>query len=193
MASHFTARGSANNPRATPSTVCQKCLGKGHFIYECKNPRPYLSRPSRTKMLEKPELLRARDKPSVDLPDEFKPKEKKVVAGTANAILTAREKEREKARKSRRSASRSSSDSRSQSNSSSDSSSDSDSESVSSSSSHSRSSSSSSSRSSSRSRSHSTRSRERHYDERRVGRYRNGRRSASPPRRSASPVRRRWD
>ncbi|KAF8326986.1 zinc knuckle-domain-containing protein [Cantharellus anzutake] len=74
MASRFGGRGSTNNPRATSSTVCQKCLGKGHFIYECKNQKPYLARPSRTAVLEKPELLKPRDEPSVELPEEFKPK-----------------------------------------------------------------------------------------------------------------------
>jgi hypothetical protein len=84
---------SSNQPRATTSTVCQKCLGRGeyscnlfplvltdvqfqgHFIYECKNTRPYLSRPSRTQQLENPRLLaklKADGKPSVEVPEEFK-------------------------------------------------------------------------------------------------------------------------
>ncbi|KAF7288564.1 SHSP domain-containing protein [Mycena chlorophos] len=83
---------SSNQPRATSSTVCQKCLGRGHFIYECKGQRPYVSRPSRTQQLENPSTLaklKASGKPSVEVPEEFKKKE-----GTANAILEAREKER---------------------------------------------------------------------------------------------------
>ncbi|KAF9516430.1 hypothetical protein BS47DRAFT_1292234 [Hydnum rufescens UP504] len=71
---HFNRQGTRNAPRANSSTICQKCLGRGHFIYECKNSRPYLSRPSRTKLLEKPELSGPRDKPSVEIPEEFKSK-----------------------------------------------------------------------------------------------------------------------
>ncbi|KAF7314260.1 SHSP domain-containing protein [Mycena kentingensis (nom. inval.)] len=80
---------STNNPRATSKTVCQKCLKTGHFIYECKEQRPYVSRPSRTEMLNNPSVLakmKASGKPSVEVPEEFKKKE-----GTANKILEARE------------------------------------------------------------------------------------------------------
>jgi hypothetical protein len=85
---------SSNQPRATSSTVCQKCLGSGHFTYECKNGRPYVTRPSRTQQLENPKLLaklRAEGKPSVEVPEEFKKP-----IGTANKILEAKEKERSK-------------------------------------------------------------------------------------------------
>ncbi|KAI0770339.1 zinc knuckle-domain-containing protein [Fomes fomentarius] len=87
-------RKSATQPRATSSTVCQKCLGTGHFTYECKGSRPYISRPSRTQMLENPKLLaklKADGKPSVEVPEEFKSK-----SGVANRILEAKEKERAK-------------------------------------------------------------------------------------------------
>ncbi|EPT05203.1 hypothetical protein FOMPIDRAFT_1027394 [Fomitopsis schrenkii] len=87
-------RRSANNPRATASTVCQRCLGTGHFTYECKGSRPYISRPSRTQQLENPRVLsklKADGKPSVDVPEEFQNK-----PGTANRILEAKEKERAK-------------------------------------------------------------------------------------------------
>ncbi|KAF5315206.1 hypothetical protein D9619_007097 [Psilocybe cf. subviscida] len=83
---------SSNQPRATANTICQKCLGKGHFIYECKNARPYLTRPSRTQQLENPKVLaklKAEGKPSVEVPEEFKKP-----VGTANKILEAKEKER---------------------------------------------------------------------------------------------------
>ncbi|KAI0648124.1 zinc knuckle-domain-containing protein [Trametes meyenii] len=83
---------SGTQPRATASTICQKCLGTGHFIYECKSTRPYITRPSRTKMLENPKVLaklKAEGKPSVEVPEEFKSK-----SGTANRILEAKEKER---------------------------------------------------------------------------------------------------
>lgn len=52
-------------------------LSLGHFTYECKNSRPYVSRPSRTQQLEKPGVLakmRAEGKPSVEVPEEFKKK-----------------------------------------------------------------------------------------------------------------------
>ena len=47
----------------------------GHFIFECKSTRPYVSRPSRTQQLAKvPTLdkLKLEGKPSVEVPDEFK-------------------------------------------------------------------------------------------------------------------------
>ncbi|KAK0504044.1 zinc knuckle-domain-containing protein [Armillaria luteobubalina] len=115
---------STNNPTATSSTVCQKCLGSGHFTYQCKNTRPYVSRPSRTQQLENPRVLaklKADGKPSVEVPEEFKnPK------GTANKILAAKEKEREEKEKAvdgrkKRARSSSSSDSSSDSDSDSDS------------------------------------------------------------------------
>jgi len=84
---------SGNNPRATSSTICQKCLSTGHFTYECKASRPYVSRPSRTAQLENPRVLaklKADGKPSVDVPEEFKNK-----SGTADRILEAKEKQRE--------------------------------------------------------------------------------------------------
>lgn len=43
----------------------------GHFTYECKGQRPYVSRPSRTKQLENPRLA-AKLVPTVDVPEEFK-------------------------------------------------------------------------------------------------------------------------
>ncbi|KAI0754929.1 zinc knuckle-domain-containing protein [Daedaleopsis nitida] len=89
---------SNNNPRASANTVCQKCLGTGHYTYECKGSRPYVSRPSRTQMLENPKLLaklKADGKPSVEVPEEFKSK-----SGTANRILEAKEKERDSKSKS---------------------------------------------------------------------------------------------
>ena len=89
-------RRAGNNPRATSSTVCQKCLRPGsssvhvcnyrrtekitgHFTYECKDTRPYVSRPSRTAQLENPQLLLAAAKSKADVdpssvPDEFKNK-----------------------------------------------------------------------------------------------------------------------
>jgi len=68
---------SASNPRATQDTVCQKCLGRGHFTYNCKSKTvPYKIRPSRTQMLENPDKygLAGPQKaggPSVEVPAEF--------------------------------------------------------------------------------------------------------------------------
>ncbi|KAH9080533.1 zinc knuckle-domain-containing protein [Lactarius deliciosus] len=90
---------SGNNPRPNSSTVCQKCLRTGHFTYECKSTRPYVSRPSRTAQLENPRLLaklKADGNPSIEVPEEFKNK-----SGTADRILEAKEKQREKEDKGR--------------------------------------------------------------------------------------------
>jgi len=126
MSKYAPHRQSSNRPRASPSTVCQKCLKTGHFIYECKFERPYVSRPSRTEQLENPNVLaklKAAGKPSVEVPEEFKKKD-----GTANRILEenakAREKGKEKekereTKKARRSSTSSDSDSESDSSSSS--------------------------------------------------------------------------
>ncbi len=84
------------------------CLS-GHFIYECKGSRPYISRPSRTQQLENPKILaklKADGKPSVEVPEEFKSKcvsvsgcllrvcNSETRSGTANRILEEKEKER---------------------------------------------------------------------------------------------------
>lgn len=39
-----------------PSSQCQKCFQAGHWTYECKNERVYMSRPSRTQQLKNPKL-----------------------------------------------------------------------------------------------------------------------------------------
>ncbi|EGN98406.1 hypothetical protein SERLA73DRAFT_74622 [Serpula lacrymans var. lacrymans S7.3] len=93
MSKYAPHRSANSNPRSSSSTICQKCLGTGHFIFECKSTRPYVSRPSRTQQLENPKVLakmKAEGKPSVEVPEEFKTK-----SGTANRILEAKEKERE--------------------------------------------------------------------------------------------------
>lgn len=46
-------------------------LNIGHYTFECKNPRPYVSRPSRTQQLENPKL-REKLKNTGEVPDEFK-------------------------------------------------------------------------------------------------------------------------
>lgn len=45
--------------KASASTLCQKCLKRGHYSYECtaaQQERPYVSRPSRTQRLLNPKL-----------------------------------------------------------------------------------------------------------------------------------------
>lgn len=69
----------------------KKCLKFGHYTYECSNPQPYQARPSRTQQLEKGKL--GREKPSVELPEEFK---KEARVGLADRILQAKEDERKR-------------------------------------------------------------------------------------------------
>ncbi|XP_042456366.1 zinc finger CCHC domain-containing protein 10-like [Zingiber officinale] len=38
------------------ASQCQKCYQSGHWTYECKNERVYISRPSRTQQLKNPKL-----------------------------------------------------------------------------------------------------------------------------------------
>ncbi|KAL7419577.1 hypothetical protein Q5752_005489 [Cryptotrichosporon argae] len=75
--------------RSSANTRCQKCLKLGHATYECKNARPYVSRPSRTAQLAAG--VRARERPSVDVPDEFRAN---AGVGLADRILKAKEDER---------------------------------------------------------------------------------------------------
>lgn len=51
--------GASSSNRASANTVCQKCLKKGHYSYDCKaqaQERPYISRPSRSQQLLNPKL-----------------------------------------------------------------------------------------------------------------------------------------
>ncbi|GKU85341.1 hypothetical protein SLEP1_g21 [Rubroshorea leprosula] len=48
------------------ASQCQKCFQSGHWTYECKNERVYMSRPSRTQQLKNPKL---RMKPSISYED----------------------------------------------------------------------------------------------------------------------------
>ncbi|KAK4049286.1 hypothetical protein OIV83_004223 [Microbotryomycetes sp. JL201] len=84
---------SRTQPRATPSTRCQKCQKLGHFTYECTGQREYKVRPTRTQILNNPKLrtkvtgqVQALPAPSTEL----LPKE-----GTAAAILAANEAKRQ--------------------------------------------------------------------------------------------------
>lgn len=83
----------------------------GHFTFECKGARPYISRPSRTQQLQNPKIA-AKIRPTVEVPEEFLKQpyvfqrlctfpDKSIFlsAGTANQILAAKEKERSKEEK----------------------------------------------------------------------------------------------
>lgn len=54
--------GERKDPKASVSSAggaaaqCQKCFQAGHWTYECKNERVYISRPSRTQQLKNPKL-----------------------------------------------------------------------------------------------------------------------------------------
>ncbi|KAL3634650.1 hypothetical protein CASFOL_021704 [Castilleja foliolosa] len=66
--------GERKDPKNTTSTIsgpssqCQKCYQTGHWTYECKNERVYISRPSRTQQLKNPKL-RMKVSVSYDLDD----------------------------------------------------------------------------------------------------------------------------
>ena len=64
---------------STPTaTNCQKCFQPGHWTYECKNERVYISRPSRTQQLKNPKLrMRAPVSYDLDNPEIGKQEEKK--------------------------------------------------------------------------------------------------------------------
>ncbi|GFZ13918.1 uncharacterized protein LOC130763806 [Actinidia eriantha] len=61
---------------AGTTSQCQKCFQTGHWTYECKNERVYISRPSRTQQLKNPKL-RMKMSISYDLDNPDIPKEQK--------------------------------------------------------------------------------------------------------------------
>lgn len=92
--------------KASATTLCQKCLKRGHYSYECKasaQERPYKSRPSRTQQLLNPQL---KPKLTTEVPNELLRKK-----GVADDILKKKDEERGRTtgRKRSRSRSRSSS------------------------------------------------------------------------------------
>lgn len=50
---------------ASSDVVCQKCLEKGHWTYQCKNEAAYRTRPSRTKELLRRTKVRLSIKPNL--------------------------------------------------------------------------------------------------------------------------------
>ncbi|XP_028761076.1 zinc finger CCHC domain-containing protein 10 [Neltuma alba] len=74
--------GERKDLKSTMSTVgstaqCQKCFQSGHWTYECKNERVYISRPSRTQQLKNPKL-RVNVSVTYDLDDNPVNKEEKI-------------------------------------------------------------------------------------------------------------------
>ncbi|PQP93010.1 zinc finger CCHC domain-containing protein 10 [Prunus yedoensis var. nudiflora] len=52
------------------ASQCQKCFQPGHWTYECKNERAYISRPSRTQQLKNPKLkMKVSVSYDLDIPD----------------------------------------------------------------------------------------------------------------------------
>ncbi|KAM3420681.1 hypothetical protein BST61_g3936 [Cercospora zeina] len=80
--------------KATPTTLCQKCLKKGHYTYECtatQQERPYISRPSRSQQLQNPKLAPklSATLPPVDAKPAVKPESKP--ADRTRGTVTTRE------------------------------------------------------------------------------------------------------
>ncbi|KAL4914229.1 zinc knuckle-domain-containing protein [Aspergillus aurantiobrunneus] len=89
MNRYRNAPGVRGPTKATASTLCQKCLKRGHYSYECKvtaQERPYLARPSRTQQLQNPKL---RPQLTTDVPDNATR-----MKGNADTLLAQREEER---------------------------------------------------------------------------------------------------
>jgi hypothetical protein len=79
--------------KASSDTLCQKCLKRGHYSYECKvtaQERPYQSRPSRTQQLLNPKL---KPKLTTEVPEDLLRKK-----GVADEILKKKEQERKRSR-----------------------------------------------------------------------------------------------
>ncbi|XP_068657472.1 uncharacterized protein [Aristolochia californica] len=84
-------------PVGGAASQCQKCFQTGHWTYECKNERVYISRPSRTQQLKNPKL---RTKHSVsyelDSPDIPKESEKEQKSSSKKAEKSGRKKSKRK-------------------------------------------------------------------------------------------------
>ncbi|KAG9190664.1 hypothetical protein G6011_08752 [Alternaria panax] len=86
-------RPGAGRSQASADTLCQKCLKRGHYSYECKasaQERPYKSRPSRTQQLLNPKL---KPKLTTEVPEDLLRKK-----GVADDILKKKEEDRKRAR-----------------------------------------------------------------------------------------------
>ncbi|KAK6930259.1 hypothetical protein RJ641_004353 [Dillenia turbinata] len=74
------------------ASQCQKCFQTGHWTYECKNERVYISRPSRTQQLKNPKLKLELNVYLMDNPDLQKEKEKEVEKQTKKSKRKHRSK-----------------------------------------------------------------------------------------------------
>jgi len=77
--------------KASADTLCQKCLKRGHYSYECTvsaQDRPYKPRPSRTQQLLNPQL---KPKLNSEVPNDLLRKK-----DVADEILAKKEKERQR-------------------------------------------------------------------------------------------------
>ncbi|KAJ3077231.1 hypothetical protein HDU98_006418 [Podochytrium sp. JEL0797] len=89
----FNSGGQTAQPNK--STVrCQKCLLHGHYSYECTGDKAFATRPSRSQLLKKSLLKKAK---GVEEEEEAEEKEDRV--GLANRILDKKNKDRKRAKK----------------------------------------------------------------------------------------------
>jgi len=75
--------------KASQLTLCQKCLKRGHYSFECKvsaQERPYMPRPSRTQQLRDPALV---PKLTSDVSNDLQR-----TTGVADEVLAMKEQER---------------------------------------------------------------------------------------------------
>ncbi|GJN10869.1 hypothetical protein PR202_ga29006 [Eleusine coracana subsp. coracana] len=91
-------------------TQCQKCFQHGHWTYECKNERVYMSRPSRTQQLKNPRLKK-NDSVSFQFVNPDLEKEREEERKLAKAKLKKEKSERKKGKSKRKHRSPSDSDS----------------------------------------------------------------------------------
>lgn len=92
-------------------TQCQKCFQPGHWTYECKNERVYISRPSRTQQLKNPKLKKTAAPVSYQFQNPDLEKEKEEERKLMKAKLKKEKSEKSKRKSKRKYRSRSDSDS----------------------------------------------------------------------------------
>ncbi|EEY70243.1 uncharacterized protein PITG_19536 [Phytophthora infestans T30-4] len=73
-------RGLGSSSSSSVAAMCQKCLRRGHWTYECKNGAVYVQRPSRSQQLRNPKLRQPFNKempPELLIQEEVKLKAEK--------------------------------------------------------------------------------------------------------------------
>ncbi|XP_006662806.1 zinc finger CCHC domain-containing protein 10-like [Oryza brachyantha] len=104
-------------PKAAPAssggayTQCQKCFQPGHWTYECKNERVYISRPSRTQQLKNPKLKKMAAPVSYQFQNPDLEKEKEEERKLIKEKMKQEKSEKSKRKSKRKYRSRSDSDS----------------------------------------------------------------------------------